>query len=298
MPRKGSKKRQVKDEEDEEEEEESSSGPSPPPRSRRREASQDDIGMGSTFAFSQQAPEASQGVQPERASDRRHLDQMDEAARNKAVVSLSRLLLFRALDKEPIDRLKAVKDAGITDKISSAAFQEASDRLRNVFGFELGRAPKYMKKIKELSEKKLKERYYMTNALENTDGMHSKAIHSTHQDAAIEKGLLLLVLAFIFCKGECHPDGSRWIFGRDLYRLLHSVDDGIPEEPPVQGSARSRAGTQSSQKSTSRFREHQSVTPDVDTLLEQFVSWDYLLKVSATCDEFSDSPTASIALGN
>jgi hypothetical protein len=183
-----------------------------------------------------------------------------------------------------VDRLKVVKDAGFTDKISSAAFQEASDRLRNVFGFELSRIPKYMEKMKGLPSK-FKDRFYVLNGVtDTTDGSHSKAIHSVHPGASIEKGLLLLILSLIFCKGESRSDGSRWILARDLYRLLHSVDDSIPEEPPAQGTARAKASTQK----ISRFSQGSTHwTPNVDAMLEQFVQWDYLIKDKATDDNFN-----------
>jgi hypothetical protein len=285
MPRRS--KRRLSTQEDEDDEVE---GPVSP---RRRVSSQpefedneddDDEDPTNDFGFSQQAPEASQGVLPERAAERRNLENMDRAARDKAVSSLSRLILFRALDREPLDRLKMAKDAGIADdKISSAAFQEAATRLRDVFGFELSRIPKYMEKIKGLP-KKFKDRFYVLNAVMDTaDGSHSKAIHSLHQGSSIEKGLLLLILSLTFCKGESRADGSRWILGRDLYRLLHSVDESIPEEPPAQGTARAKTSSQN------RF-QNDNLTPNVDVMLEHFVNCDYLMKEKATDENFSSQP--------
>jgi hypothetical protein len=292
MPRRSSSKRgrssrsQVNNDDDEEEAEPVSQKPT------RRRTTQleveeeevdddDDAKEQDYFGFSQQAPEASQGVLPERPADRRNLDLMDRAARDKAVTSLSRLILFKALDREPIDRLKVAKDAGISDhKISSAAFQEASQRLRNVFGFELSRIPKYMEG-KNSKKTKFTDRLFVLNGVADTaDGSHSKAIHAVHAGAAMEKGLLMLTLALIFCKGESRSDGSRWILARDLYRLWHHVDESIPEEPPVQGSARSKASGE--QKS-----RMQSTSPNVDYLLEQFVHMDYLMKEKASEENFS-----------
>jgi hypothetical protein len=43
------------------------------------------------FGFSQQAPEASQGVFPEKAAERRNLDQMDQASRDKVRVLVVRI---------------------------------------------------------------------------------------------------------------------------------------------------------------------------------------------------------------
>eukprot|EP00980_Cylindrotheca_fusiformis_P009492 scaffold2076_cov106-Cylindrotheca_fusiformis.AAC.1 len=255
-------KEDFEDDDDEEEEQE--------------ESSQNNI------MFSQQAPEASQSVQTEKMSDRNNLEQMGKVARDNAVTSLSRLILFKALEREPIDRLKVVKEAGLGFyRVTSAIFQEVADRLRNVFGFELRRIPKYMEDRKSLPAR-FKDRYYVQNsAADTSDGAHSKAIHSVHSGSSIERGLILLINALIFCKGESRSDGSRWILGRDLYRLLHRVDDSIPEDPPAQGSARSKA-----QPKASRINES-NMTPNVDALLEQFVHWDYFIKEKATEENFS-----------
>jgi hypothetical protein len=268
-----------------------------PPKSRRTRkvvADSDDEEVEHVIMFSQQAPEASQAPVAAKPADQRNLESMDPATRDKVLSSLSRLVLFRALERESIDRPKICKDAGLDGNISTAAFQEVAKRLRNVFGFELSRIPKYMK-VKDCPNKgdnpkglptKFKDRHYVLNGvLKNTDGMHSKAIHSMHQDSSIEKGLLILILALIFCKGESRPGGSRWILARDLYRLLHDVDEAIPEEPPAQGTARAKAGTQASQKN--RYRDKENLTPNVDGLLDQFVQSDYLFKEKATEENFT-----------
>jgi len=58
---------------------------------------------------------------------------------------------------------------------------------------------------------------------------------------------------------------------------LHRVDDAIPEEPPVQGTARAKARSQ--------YRtgtQNDALTPNVDALLEQCVNWDYFIKEKAS----------------
>lgn len=279
------------------EEDEADDEETPVPMSRRRIAppsqDQDDddhdeqeVVSSQGFAFSQQVPESSQTVLPERANERRNLEVMDRDAREKALLSLSRLILFKALDHEPIDRLKSIKDAGIAgDKISSAAYQEVASRFKNVFGFELKQTPAFMQKYKSLPPK-FKERYYVVNTVEDSDdGSHSRSIHSIHKTSKIEKGVLILTVALIFCKGECRADGSRHILARDLYRLMHAVDDNIPEDPPAQGTARAKVGMQ-------RYSRLQgmSSTPNLDVMLENFVHWDYLIKEKATDDNFLSAP--------
>jgi hypothetical protein len=269
MPRRGSKRSRIQSQEDSDDEAQV--------MGEEEEEYDDDKNV----MFSQQAPEASQAVQEERAGERNNLNLMDKGARDKAVSSLSRLILFKALEREPIDRLKVIKEAGLGSfRVSGALFQEAADRLRNVFGFELRRIPKYMETRKSLPAR-FKDRYYVQNcASDSVDGSHSKAIHSVHQGSSIERGLILLINALIFCKGESRSEGSRWILGRDLYRLLHRVDDSIPEEPPTQGTSRAKGHSKAS-------RINNNLTPNVDALLEEFVHWDYFIKEKATDENFA-----------
>jgi hypothetical protein len=283
MPGRRSKRRQ-NDSDGEEEQDVGEESRSPAIRRRRRIAQgvNDDDGellSGGTLGFTQEDPEPSQGLMPARPVEQRNLESLDDEAREKHLTSLSRLILFRALEREPIDRLKIVKDAGINmkDKISSAAFQEAADRLRNVFGFELSRIPKYMEKTKDLASK-YKDRLYVLNQVrDNKRGTHSRAIQSGHYGSSIEKGFILLVCSLIYCKGFSRANHSQKILERDLYRLLHRVDDSIPEEPPQQGTAR--------HKDRSKYRtltENEGLTPNADSLLEMCCHWDYLIKEKAT----------------
>jgi hypothetical protein len=281
MPKKSSSKRRGNSQSDEEER----------PRSRRSTQTQpedddeeDDEEMEEQqFMFSQQVPEMSQNVAPERPAERRNLENMDPAAREKALTSVSRLILMKALEREPIDRLKISKEAGIADyRIGTAAFQEATDRLHNVFGFELKRIPKYLEEQKSMP-KRFKDRHYVLNGatIDTESGAHSKAIHSAHEDSAMEKGFLMLTLALIFCKGDSHADGTRWALARDLYRLYHNIDDNIPAEPPQQGTARAKTVHQKSRLPI------KNMTPNVDYLLEKFTQQDYLFKEKATDENFS-----------
>jgi hypothetical protein len=131
-------------------------------------------------------------------------------------------------------------------------------------------------------DKKYKDRYYLTNALVDEHGEHSKKIQSVHETSSIEKGLLMVVLSFAYCKGEPRHDGSRWIHDKALYSLLHRLDENIPAEPPTQGSKRKASSTQSS--SSTRFAGGTAAaqTPNVDALLTQFVQREYLIKEKAT----------------
>ncbi|KAG7364678.1 MAGE family protein [Nitzschia inconspicua] len=240
--------------------------------------------IGAGFTLSQQDPEPSQSIPTERPSERNNLDKLDPEAREKAVTSLARIMLFKALEREPIDRLKVLKDAGITtkDKIASAAFQEASDRLLKVFGFEVCKMPKYMENWKGIPAK-YKDRFFVANRVKDSDqGTHSRCIHSVHSPSSVERGFILLVNGLIFCKGESRTHGPRKMLERDLYRLLHRIDDAIPEEPPIQGTSRA--------KNAKQYRTGTSTdiaTPNVDTLLDQCVHWDYFIKEKASDENFS-----------
>mmetsp|Transcript_17982 Transcript_17982/g.23574 ORF Transcript_17982/g.23574 Transcript_17982/m.23574 type:complete len:208 (+) Transcript_17982:2-625(+) len=126
---------------------------------------------------------------------------------------------------------------------------------------------------------KYKDRMFLINELEDkSTGTHSKAIHGIHETSAIEKGLLMVILAFCFCKGEPRShDTSRWINDKDLYRLLNGVDENIPAEPPNSNKKKKSSSTSSNRMSLSG-RGGVSQTPDVDSLLHKFVDMDYLMK--------------------
>jgi hypothetical protein len=211
-------------------------------------------------------------------------DKLDTEAREKIVTSLSRIMLFKSLEREPIDRLKVLKDAGISskDRIASAAFQEACDRLLKVFGFEVSRMPKYMEGWKGIPAK-YKDRFFVSNQIkDSSQGTHSRYIHSGHEPSAVERGFILLVNGLIFCKGESRTHGPRKMLERDLYRLLHRIDDSIPGQPPAHRTT--------SAKSSKLYRTGTSadnLTPNADTLLDQCVHWDYFVKEKATDDNFS-----------
>lgn len=291
-------KEEVEEKEEKEEEEVQDVKPSPPKRSKKpsieevndndNDDPEDDETPERAFGFSlsQQIPEASQSVLPERAAERRNLENMDRHSRDKALTTLSRLILFKALDREPIDRLKAIKDAGLANaKISTAAYQEVASRFSNVFGFELKQTPNFMRKSKTLP-KRFMERYYLINTIQdNDDGSHSRAIHSIHKVSKIERGVLILTVALIFCKGESRSDGSRHLLARDLYRLMHKVDENIPEEPPAQGTARSKF-TNANKHQRLQGNPSETSTPNFDCMLEHFVAADYLIREKAHEDNF------------
>ena len=284
---------------------------------------------GGGLSFSQMAPEMSQDIAPVKASEQRNLENLSKEEREKVLSKLSRLILFKALAGEPIDRLKCCKEAGIGQdqgKISSAALAEAADRLQNVFGFELKRIPKWMDESKSLPAK-YKDRHYVilsnyqASTHNNEDSQdddgdindddpqtpggaasHSKALYSVHTDVAIEKGFLMCVLGFCFCKGDPRPDGSRWILDADLYRLLNALDENIPLDPPAQGPAATKkknGGTTSTRRhvgsaSSGGGAGGVGMTPDVDRLLEQFVKMDYLMKEKISDDKLQSLSSTDV----
>jgi hypothetical protein len=225
------------------------------------------VGETAALTFTSHPPEMTQDIAEVKDSDRRNLTNLTEAQREKAVMDLSRLILFKALAGESIDRAKCIKEAKLGDaRITTAVFEEATIRLKNCFGFEVKRMPAWMEKWKTIS-KTLKDRYYVINAVPDETGKYSKALHAYKKDAAIEKGFIMVVLALCYCKGKSRNDGSRWITDTDLYTLLHRLDDSMPETPPAQGSKRG-----ASQPAVSES------TPNIDVLLPKLVQRDYLLK--------------------
>ena len=277
-----------------------------PKKSRRSNSNDDDIKAKSMIEeyeddygddqplsqvqFSQQAPEQSQPTLPPKPREEMNLSSLNSATQDRIVTDLSRLLLFKALSGETIDRLKTLKlvlgEPYKNERVGSAAFAQAAARLRDVWGFELRRVPRYMEEDKNFPAK-FKDRYYVINNVQDDEsGAHSKAIHSVHVDAAVEKGLLMLILAFVYCKGDM-KNGTRWITGSALYRLLHGVDENIPQDPPISGSKKGHRDSSGGVGLTPVKVASQggprgdgiANTPDVDALLVKFVEMDYLLKI-------------------
>ena len=292
------------------------------PKNKRKNLSQyddeddeDSSSMGNNnhhggLTFSQMAPEISQDIAPVKASEQRNLENLKREEREKVLSDLSRLILFKALAGDPIDRLKCCKEAGIGQeqgKISSAAFSEAAERLQNVFGFELKRIPKWMDDNKNLPAK-FRDRHYVTlsnhavnNNTQDEDphaaggaASHSKALYSVHTDVTIEKGFLMCVLGFCFCKGDPRPDGSRWILDVDLYRLLNALDENIPIDPPQQGPASKKTGGTRRHVGAANGAAGVGLTPDVDRLMEHYVKLDFLTKEKISEEKLSSMPNSDV----
>ena len=242
-----------------------------------------------THLFHSQAPELTQDINPVKDAERTNLMKLSETQRETAIHDLSRLILFKAVTGDSVDRAKCIKDCQLQDaKITTAAFDEANLRLQHCFGFALKRIPAWMETYK--MSKTLKERYYVMNTIQDDSGHHSRQLHTNN---AIEHALLMMVLAFCYCKGQARNDGSRWIYDRDLYALLHRLDENVPEEPPTL-----KVGTATVTGDT----------PNVDVLLEHFCQRNYLLKeklaegdVSQNIQEnaifYSMGPRAGIEIG-
>lgn len=242
--------------------------------------------------FSQQIPDTNteQPAANIRESERAHFSELLKPQQQKLISLLSRHILFKAFAGEPLDRVKLTKEAWEGQKldcrVSNVALAEACQRIKDVWGVEVRRIPQFMESIKSLPNK-YKDRLYVVNNVRDDDrGSHSKVLHGVHLDEAVEKGLLMLVLSFVYCKGEL-TDGMRWLSVRILYRLLHSVDEFIPSEPPsseTSGGKRSRrASTEGGTPRSARRRSNVdaggvALIPNVDEILEKFVLMDYLLK--------------------
>lgn len=242
--------------------------------------------------FSQQIPDTTteQPAANIRESERTNFSKIPGHTQEKLISLLSRHILFQAFSGEPLDRLKLFKEAwgqiSTKDRVSNLVLSEACRRIKDVWGVEVRRIPQFMESIKSLPNK-YKERLYVVNDVKDDDrGSHSRVLHGVHIDDAVEKGLLMLVLAFVYCKGDL-TDGMRWLRANLLYRLLHSVDEYIPSEPPSSETSAGRGSRRASMEDgtprSARRRSNENasgvaLTPDVDGLLEKFVYMDYLLK--------------------
>ena len=234
-------------------------------------------------------PEPSQAPPISKPAERTRLAGMDDRARSLIVTDLSRYLLFKSLSNEPIDRTKLAKEAfpdNLQDsRVTNATLEMATQRLQSVFGFDVRQVEDHVKKNKNMPNK-YKDRLYVVNQIKDDDyGSHSKKLHGYHVDSCVEKGLLMLVLAFIYCKGEV-KDSMRWLDANVLYRLLHSVDENIPATPTLEQKNRnalreSIGGITSPAAAAAASSGELSgvgLTPNVDVALDKFVHSDYIVK--------------------
>jgi len=254
-----------------------------------------------TMNFSQMEPEYSTAPPPPKPTEWSTFENLNEAMREKAVKSLSRLILFKCMNSGMfIERKKCIDEispefavslggsgkdgngdakAAATKllKFSRVLFSEAEKRIKATFGFELASVPSF---YEGTLPEKYKERYYVINKVHDVDGTHGKIIHGSKPEFSERKGLLMVILAFCFCKGvpktdgkggknAASPSGIRWISAENLYRLLNSVDDRIAEDPPPTQKKNARRSM-----TAARNRD----TLDVDGILQSFVQMDYLLK--------------------
>jgi len=245
-----------------------------------------------TVQFSQQIPDTNteQPAANIRESEQANFSKLLPPQKQKLISLLSRHILFKAFSGEPLDRVKLTKEAWegqkVEDRVSNVALSQACQRIKDVWGVEVRRIPQYMESIKSLPNKYKDRLYVVNNVKDDNRGSHSRVLHGVHSDEAVEKGLLMLVLAFVYCKGEL-KDGMRWLNARVLYRLLHSVDEYIPSEPPSSetggGKRSKRASIEGGTPRSARRRSNVdasgvAMTPNVDELLEKFLHMDYLLK--------------------
>lgn len=237
------------------------------------------------FTFSQIDPDQSQFLENPKENERKKLDSLGIAG-TRAITDLSRMILFKALSGDVIDKTKCVAEAlgdGMKkERVATAVLSETEKRLRNVFGFAVRKVPAKMEE--ELPSRFGNRLYLINDVVDDSDGTHSLNIQSSHVESSVERGVLIMILAFAFCKGTAMVTSgqmkgagkqTRWISEHHLYGLLHRVDENIPAEPP---SAEGRKKSRNSRKSLSPDDGGVGQTPDIDALLERFVQLDYLLR--------------------
>jgi hypothetical protein len=250
--------------------------------------SQETMSQDFPISFSQMEPDLHTSMAPtaSKAAERNRLAEMEPAARSRLITDLSRHILFKSLSGDPIDRTKLAKEAfpdNLQDsRVTNASVEMAAERMQAIFGFHIKKVPDSIKNNKNIPNK-YSDRLFVVNQIKDDEhGSHSKKLHGYHIDSSVEKGLLMLVLAFIYCKGEV-KDSLRWLNAGVLYRLLHSVDENIPATPSA--DARNTKKRESIGGITSpatgvdgNTAAGVGLTPNVDLALERFVHMDYIVK--------------------
>eukprot|EP01082_Thalassiosira_pseudonana_P000415 g278.t1 g278 contig1:683452-683991(+) len=142
----------------------------------------------SQMQFSQLLPDRSQRIDTAKPNEIKKLSSMEPTARNRIVTDLSRILLFKALNGDVIDRKKVIAEAlgdMKGERVQAAVLSEAQKRLKDVFGFEVCKVPA---KMEDNLPTRFKDRLYLINNVADDDmGTHSINIHSAHADSCVEK---------------------------------------------------------------------------------------------------------------
>jgi hypothetical protein len=235
-----------------------------------------------TMQFSQ--IETEEYVAPKKCNDSEeyYFAELNEAVQEKAIKTLSRLILLKALAGECIVKSKCLEESGIDWEghgnkkraITNVAFSRAEERVEETFAFKVAAVPPDM--IEALPSK-FKDRYYVFNVLEDADGTQSKKLHFSV--GCKERGVLMAILSFAFCKGTMRQapgeriEGIRWISDQALYHLLNHADERISDTPPDPKSS-----------STTGNQRRTDFTREVDTMIDRFAQMDYLLKEKGNPD--------------
>ena len=219
--------------------------------------------------LSQGAPDNTQDLAPARDAERNKFLDLSADRQAKAVLDLTRLVLFKGLTGEPLDRLKLAKEAGVAElRCTGAVLEQVQTRLEHLFALKLQRVPRYLEQRRDFPAR-CRDRFYLVNAAaDDAAGTHAKAMLARHAGASLDRGLLMVVLGLIYCQGHALTDGARWLLDADLYRGLHQLDENVHAAPPA-SNTRHRAPSVPG-------------IPDVDSALERFVRMDYLYKTKAT----------------
>jgi hypothetical protein len=244
--------------------------------------------------FSQIEPEPSQAPPPPKQSETVKLRHLDKSTQSQIISAVARFVLFQGLSGQPIDKSKlkdAVPDNTKDLRVANAALDEARARL-NIVGFDLKRAPDSILKKKGMPAK-FKDRYYVVNIVKDDDeGSHRRELQGQNVDNSSEKGLLMIVLGLIYCKGEMRNQ-LRWLAEDVLYKMLHSLDENIPAEPDEK---RKRTRLDMSSLSAARG-SGVALTPNVDDAIERFVQMDYLIRDKVEQDNAAIENKIAYAMG-
>ena len=132
--------------------------------------------------------------------------------------NMTRYFLFRGLTQKSIEKNKAISSIlGAEQKnVGPVVFEKASKRIHSTFGFELKKTPKVMLPF---IPKKYENTYFLINLIDDEDGSHSQSIHKGVN--SWEKGVLMIILSFLFCRGELRTaSGWRYLKAEHLFRWV------------------------------------------------------------------------------
>ncbi|GMH63923.1 hypothetical protein TrRE_jg11017 [Triparma retinervis] len=221
--------------------------------------------------FTQEAPEFSESFVEPLEKEVARASELPGAVKSKLVNDMLRYFILKGLGKEFIEKKKAVDDVMgeyKKEKIASVILDEATKKLKALYGWSVMQVPDFMHGS---IPAKFKGRMYI--------GDQADRLHRRFDSG--QNGLLMFLLMVIYNKGVIRSDtraALKWCTEEVIFKAMNDVD-----------------GTISSEAKRGGGNEIYGLNSDIESLLARFVEQDYLIRDKVKVDD--DSSGVHYTLG-